>query len=350
MRTQRQSARGAASPDQGGTAAEYSQIHAGRPVLERGSRGSEVVDLQRQLAAAGYAPGAADGVFGAQTEQALLAFQRANNVFDSGKAGADTWGALAVASPPDASYLDEWAQSQDRQERAPTAGELDNEPGWMTEGSGTMRHAPFSIDAGAYERFGLRKGVLQKSLDAYDIAWRNRETRKPIFTVVDYEIRSTEKRLFTIDLSTGALINHEFMAHGIGSGAGGRGADGAPASNETYWQSTQFSNRPGSNQSSLGMMRTGETYHGQFGYAMRLDGLERGINDNVRDRTIVMHGQQGVADADDSDGREATLTLGCLGLDPNVTERVIDSISGGTLIFSYYPSQDYAERSNYVRR
>lgn len=350
MRTQRQGTRDAATPQQGGTAAEYAQIYADRPLLERGDRGSEVAELQRQLAAAGYASGAADGSFGPRTEAALLAFQRANGVFDSGKAGPDTWGALAVARPPEPGYLDDWAQEQDAREQAPTTSEVDNEPGWMTEGSGTMRHAPFSIDAGAYERFGLRKGVLQKSLDAYDIAWRNRETRKPIFTIVDYEIRSTEKRLFTIDLSTGSLINHEFMAHGIGSGEGGRKADGSPASNETYWESNQFSNRSGSNQSSLGMMRTGETYHGQFGYAMRLDGLERGINDNVRNRTIVMHGQEGVADADDSDGREATLTRGCLGLDPAVTERVIDSISGGTMIFSYYPSQDYAERSEYVRR
>ena len=39
---------------------------AGEPTLRRGSRGPDVVRLQRQLGAAGFNPGAADGIFGAK--------------------------------------------------------------------------------------------------------------------------------------------------------------------------------------------------------------------------------------------------------------------------------------------
>ncbi|WP_238442393.1 D-Ala-D-Ala carboxypeptidase family metallohydrolase [Desulfofalx alkaliphila] len=40
-----------------------------------GSKGSEVVELQRQLAAAGFKPGPADGIFGPLTKDAVLALQ-----------------------------------------------------------------------------------------------------------------------------------------------------------------------------------------------------------------------------------------------------------------------------------
>ena len=38
------------------------------------------------------------------------------------------------------------------------------------------------------------------------------------------------------------------------------------------------------------MMRAGEPHGGTFGKSMKLDGLEPGYNDRVRERFIVMHG------------------------------------------------------------
>ena len=66
---------------------------AGRPahtVLRRGDTGAEVRYLQELLTTAGW-PVAADGVFGAATEEAVRAFQAANGLEADGVVGARTW-------------------------------------------------------------------------------------------------------------------------------------------------------------------------------------------------------------------------------------------------------------------
>jgi peptidoglycan L-alanyl-D-glutamate endopeptidase CwlK len=64
------------------------------PVLRRGAEGPDVELLQRRLAEAGFSPGRIDGRFGAGTEAALLAFQRAQGLLADGVAGPVTWQAL----------------------------------------------------------------------------------------------------------------------------------------------------------------------------------------------------------------------------------------------------------------
>lgn len=69
---------------------------AGRPAhttLRVGSRGAEVKYLQKLLTNAGYAV-KTDGVFGANTEAAVIAFQAANGLAADGIVGAQTWEAL----------------------------------------------------------------------------------------------------------------------------------------------------------------------------------------------------------------------------------------------------------------
>lgn len=63
-------------------------------VLKRGSTGESVKQLQQQLAAAGFDCGKADGVFGARTEAAVIAFQKANGCTPDGKVGPKTLAAL----------------------------------------------------------------------------------------------------------------------------------------------------------------------------------------------------------------------------------------------------------------
>ncbi|MDX6750317.1 peptidoglycan-binding protein [Geminicoccaceae bacterium 1502E] len=62
-----------------------------RPVLRRGSRGYEVERLQQRLEALGFPPGRLDGRFGAATEAALLACQRANGLLADGICGPMSW-------------------------------------------------------------------------------------------------------------------------------------------------------------------------------------------------------------------------------------------------------------------
>ncbi|HXH01993.1 MAG TPA: peptidoglycan-binding protein [Candidatus Competibacteraceae bacterium] len=65
-----------------------------QPVLRRGSTGSAVKELQNRLAALGFNPGPADGIFGSMTEVAVKAFQRSRGLAADGIVGSQTWGQL----------------------------------------------------------------------------------------------------------------------------------------------------------------------------------------------------------------------------------------------------------------
>lgn len=70
--------------------------------LRRGMSGAAVLGLQRDLARAGFDPGPVDGAFGAQTERAARAFQRAQGLVVDGVVGVLTRAALSggVVAPP----------------------------------------------------------------------------------------------------------------------------------------------------------------------------------------------------------------------------------------------------------
>ena len=61
------------------------------PVLKKGSNDPEVRDLQEALKALGHDPGPVDGVFGAQTDSAVRAFQQAREITVDGVVGRVTW-------------------------------------------------------------------------------------------------------------------------------------------------------------------------------------------------------------------------------------------------------------------
>lgn len=57
---------------------------------KRGSRGTEVRNIQTRLSSWGYNPGPIDGVYGAKTEAAVKKFQKNNNLTPDGIAGPAT--------------------------------------------------------------------------------------------------------------------------------------------------------------------------------------------------------------------------------------------------------------------
>lgn len=65
-------------------------------VLRQGDRGSEVTVLQELLTSAGQSPGAADGIFGPRTQEAVFAFQSASGIAVDGIVGRQTWAALVA--------------------------------------------------------------------------------------------------------------------------------------------------------------------------------------------------------------------------------------------------------------
>ena len=73
-------------------------------ILQRGDTGSDVRTAQTALIRAGYDPGAANGVFGAATERAVMQFQRVLGATRDGIIGPVTWQFLepfALESNPD---------------------------------------------------------------------------------------------------------------------------------------------------------------------------------------------------------------------------------------------------------
>jgi hypothetical protein len=154
-----------------------------------------------------------------------------------------------------------------------------------------------------------------------------------LLTVIDYSLPSTERRLWVLDLARRRVLFHELVAHGEGSG-------------DNY--AVEFSNEPGSRQSSIGMFRTEDVYRGGNGYSLRLAGLEPGVNDLAMERRIVMHGAQYVsARAVNALGRLGR-SWGCPALPSGVSGRVIDRIKGGSAVFAYYPDQRWLRTSRFL--
>ena len=151
--------------------------------------------------------------------------------------------------------------------------------------------------------------------------------------VIDYSLPSSAKRLWIFDLENGSLVLEEFVAHGKASG--------------NNFAET-FSNRNGSNQSSLGLFVAAETYHGIHGYSLRLDGLEPGINDNARERAIVIHSADYVDPALVMLQGRIGRSLGCPAVRPEVGRMVVDNLKGGQYVFAWYPQEEWLASSIYL--
>ena len=67
-------------------------------VLKQGSKGGEVREVQRRLKLWGYYNGSVDGVFGAGTRSAVIAFQKKNGLTADGVVGKATYKALGMTS------------------------------------------------------------------------------------------------------------------------------------------------------------------------------------------------------------------------------------------------------------
>jgi hypothetical protein len=152
-------------------------------------------------------------------------------------------------------------------------------------------------------------------------------------TVIDYSKPSTEKRLFVYDLNSKAVLYSEYVAHGSGSGEN---------------IATRFSNEPDTHATSLGLFVTEDTYIGKNGYSLRLNGLDKGFNDNALERAIVMHGAPYVNPDTASQLGRLGRSWGCPALRPAIAHELIDHVKGGNLVFSYYPDQNWLKSSKYL--
>lgn len=176
--------------------------------------------------------------------------------------------------------------------------------------------------------------VLDMALNAASCAVKSGAANAPsTLTVIDYSKPSTERRLWVFDLQSRELVYEELVAHGQGSGA---------------TMATQFSNENETHQTSLGLFKTDTTYVGKNGYSLRLDGLDKGINDRARDRAIVMHGAPYVSPEFVKKTGRLGRSWGCPAISAEVARRIIDRVKGGGLVFAYYPDKNFIKTSKYL--
>lgn len=175
--------------------------------------------------------------------------------------------------------------------------------------------------------------VLELAINAYYKARKKGLDNKGILTIVDYSLPSSEKRMWVLNLNDLQLIHYSLVTHGSGSG---------------LLYARHFSNTPESYESSLGLYLTKQAYDGQVGHALRLQGLEPGFNDNAEHRGIVVHAAE-YADEHfiDQYGRLGR-SEGCFALPIASSKNIISSIEDGTLLFAYYPDQQWLHESRYL--
>lgn len=147
--------------------------------------------------------------------------------------------------------------------------------------------------------------------------------KKDVLTIIDYSLSSKVKRMWIIDLTENKIIMNSLVSHGKKSG-------------EDY--ANDFSNLNESNKSSLGFFATGEVYQGKHGLSLKLDGLQEGINDNARQRSIVVHGAEYVSEDFIKNHNRLGKSQGCPAVPVELSKKIIQIIKDKSCLFIYHPS------------
>jgi len=189
----------------------------------------------------------------------------------------------------------------------------------------------------------LKLNTLGLSRQAFDYALKGFNYLKSlgkvhndnILSIVDFSLPSNQKRLFILDLKNYKILFNTYVAHGRNSG-------------KEY--ASKFSNANQSYESSLGFYVTGDTYSGNHGYSLRLEGEESGINDNALSRGVVMHSawyvNENIAKSQGYIGR----SQGCPAIPENLHKPIIEKIKNGSCLFLYSPDKNYLNNSKILKQ
>jgi hypothetical protein len=183
-----------------------------------------------------------------------------------------------------------------------------------------------------YQAALLEEAGLSK--EAFLVAWKGFEhllgnkkiSNTQLLTICDFSQPSDKKRMYIIDVEHDELIRNTYVAHGRNSGNA---------------MASRFSNKASSLQSSLGFYITGSTYTGKHGLSLRVDGLDRGFNDQAMERAIVIHGAAYIGEARAKAGKMMGRSWGCPAVPVNEVKEIISTIKNGTCLFIYHPQKDY---------
>lgn len=181
------------------------------------------------------------------------------------------------------------------------------------------------------DSMGLSADAFHKAIGGFLSMVLTGEVQNPgILSIIDFTLPSNQKRLFVLDILNGRLLFNTLVAHGRNSGK---------------LIANRFSNRYNSYMSSLGFYLTGEPFIGQHGYSLRLDGKEKGWNDNVSRRAIIIHPADYVSEEHIRQWGYLGRSEGCPAIPEELDRSIIDSIRGGSCLFIYAPDKRYLKRS-----
>jgi hypothetical protein len=173
----------------------------------------------------------------------------------------------------------------------------------------------------------LEYNIFKQALEGYNSIDL---TNKNLLSIIDYSKPSNVRRFFIIDVENHKLLYQTLVAHGKKSG---------------YLNATSFSNKYGSHKSSLGFFRTENSYYGIRGYSLKLEGLEKGINDNARQRGIIIHGANYVDERIANGNGVIGRSWGCPAVSKKISKEIINLLKGGSLLYIYADDEVYKEKS-----
>jgi hypothetical protein len=208
--------------------------------------------------------------------------------------------------------------------------------GGVTSGDGTFSLDDSSrlnhlYDSLSLDSLGLSMEAFHTAVSGFLNLVISGAVRNPgILSIIDFSLPSNQKRLFIVDLFGGRLLFNSLVAHGRNSGG---------------LVPNRFSNRCNSLMSSLGFYLTGESFIGQHGYSLRLEGEEKGWNDNAMRRAIIMHSADYVSEEHIRQWGFLGRSEGCPAIPEELGRPIIDVIQGGSCLFVYSPDKKYLKRS-----
>lgn len=160
-------------------------------------------------------------------------------------------------------------------------------------------------------------------------------TDKEILTICDMSLPSVQNRMWIIDLKGKKLLCNTYVAHGCKTGED---------------KAAHFSNRTGSRMTSLGFYVTADTYEGEHGLSLHLQGMDTRFNDAAFRRGIVVHGASYVSNRHIAENAYLGRSWGCPAVPDDLSQQIIELIKDNTCLFIYYPDPNYLRRSIWLNK
>ncbi|UXR63925.1 murein L,D-transpeptidase catalytic domain family protein [Bdellovibrio bacteriovorus] len=234
---------------------------------------------------------------------------------------------LAACSGEDYSAAEKLPDDTETEQRLPntektdSAADIDNTE---TEDTTTVGTEANTTDTASilkkYDHLDPKRLINTTALAEAVVYFEKNQSRfknTKYISLIDFGKRSTQARFFIVNMASGEVWAIH-TAHGKGS----------DSNHDGYAE--KFSNKSGSNASSLGYYRAAETYSGKHGLSLKLDGLSS-TNSNARARAVVIHGASYVRESSVIQGR----SWGCPAVANNLRDKVIGLLKGGSLIYAF---------------